>query len=344
MKKIIIFVQTVLLFSSLSAQFDNAGTSAMNFLKIGTGARGIAMGSSQVASVNDASALFWNPAGIAGVKRNQLLLSNNNWIADISHNFLASAIPIGELGVVGVSISYLSMGDMKVTDWNNTNGTGQTFSANSAAAGLGWARSLNDRFSVGIQIKYLHESISNSTANSFALDIGSQYDIGWLRIGMSILNFGPQVKIDGRDLLVRFDPLPEVGSNPPDVTANLETQSWSLPITFQIGFAVTPIKNELIRFTSSLDYRDERDYRPQTSLGMEFAFEEIIFLRGGLRNRVYSSANGASIELDETYLLSGGIGVAYTIPTTEFTVHFDYGYQQLKFFRNSQLITVTLDF
>jgi hypothetical protein len=337
-------VLSVLTVATAFAQFDNVGTSAMNFLKIGVGARAMAMGGSQVAVVNDASALYWNPSGIANIATNQVLMSNNNWIADISHNFLAVTAPMGELGVIGVSVSYLSMGDMKVTNWDNTYGTGEIFSSHSAAIGIGWARQMSDRFKVGIHVKYLNEAIANSSANTFAVDVGSQYDIGWLRVGMSIQNFGPQANISGRDLLVRIDPLPDVGSNPSDVTANLETQEWALPIVFQLGFAVTPLRTDMLRLTTSFDYRDERDYRPQLGLGGEFAFEEMVFLRGGLRNRVVSDIIGGKAELTEVFLLTAGVGVAYTIPTTSFTLHFDYAYQQLQYFSNSQLITLRLDF
>lgn len=340
---------TALILSALSmstafAQFDNVGTSAMNFLKIGVGARAMAMGGSQVAVVNDATALYWNPSGMANITTNQIVMSNNNWIADIAHNFLGITAPMGELGVFGLSVSYLSMGDMKVTNWDNTYGTGEIFSSHSAAIGFGWARQMSDRFKVGVHIKYLNEAISNSSANTFAIDVGSQYDIGWLRVGMSIQNFGPQANISGRDLMVRIDPLPDVGSNPPDVTANLETQQWALPIVFQLGFAVTPLRTDMMRLTTSFDYRDERDYRPQMGLGGEFAFEEMVFLRGGLRNRVVSEIVGGKAELTEVYLLTAGAGVAYTIPTTSFTIHFDYAYQQLQYFSNSQLVTLRLDF
>ncbi|MFA6455353.1 MAG: hypothetical protein WCW40_00925, partial [Bacteroidota bacterium] len=140
MKKNMLLIFFIAAHTLLRAQFDNVGTSAMNFLKIGVGARGIAMGSSQVASVNDATALYWNPAGMANLTANQIFLSNNNWIADLNHNFIAAAVPAGDFGIVGVSVSYLSMGDIKVTNWDNTYGTGETFTANSAAIGFGWAR------------------------------------------------------------------------------------------------------------------------------------------------------------------------------------------------------------
>lgn len=339
-----VVVAILLLLSQGDAQFDNAGTSAMNFLKIGVGARAIGMGAAQVAVVNDVSALYWNPSGMSSIPSTQIVLSNNNWIADVSHNYLGVATSLGDLGVVGLSVSYLSMGDMDVTTWDNTYGTGETFTAHSSAIGIGWARQMNDRFRVGIHLKYLNETISNSSSNSFAVDIGSQYQLGWLTIGMSIQNFGPQTTISGRDLAVRIDPLPEVGSNPPDVTANLETQSWSLPILFQIGFAATPLRTELMRVTTSFDFRDERDYRAQLSFGSEVALNEMVFLRGGVKNRLHSIVAVGGSTLEEEYLFTAGVGVAYPLPATSITVHFDYGYQQLHYFVDSQLITVRLDF
>jgi hypothetical protein len=344
MKKTWIIIALAVAFTTAPAQFDNTGTSAATFLKIGVGARAMAMGGAQVASVNDALAMYWNPSGLANLGVNQIMMSNNNWIADLNHAFFAGAFPAGDLGVFGVSVSYLSMGDMKVTTWDETYGTGETFSAYDAAIGIAWGRRISDRFLVGLQVKYITETISNTSANTVALDVGSQYDIGWLRVGMAILNFGSQMRLQGRQLQTRLDPLPEVGSNPPDVTMNLETQEWSLPILFQMGVSLTPYRNDYFRVTTAVDYRDERDARPQTMLGIEVAVDEMIFLRGGVKNRIISTVNGGTIDIEEAYLPAGGIGAAYTIPGTSVMVHFDYAYQQLKYFKNSQLITVGLDF
>lgn len=330
---------------SALAQFDNAGTSAATFLKIGVGARAVSLGGSQVASVNDASALYWNPGGLANINRSQIMFSNNQWIAGIKHNYLAGGFPLGDLGTAGVSISYVSMGDMKVTNWDNTYGTGETFSAYGAAIGLGWARRLSDRFMVGVHAKYVQESIANSSASTVAFDVGSQYDIRWLRIGFSILNFGPQLRLDGRDLSVRVDPFPNVGSNPDDVVANLESQYWSLPILFQLGFAVTPVHNETFRITLTADYRDERDYRPQALGGIEVAVSEMFFVRGGIRNRLTSRIDDNGLPVNEdSYLLTAGIGAAYEIPGTGVGLKFDYAYQELTYFKNAQMVTMTMEF
>jgi hypothetical protein len=77
---------------------------------------------------------------------------------------------------------------------------------------------------------------------------------------------------------------------------------------------------------------------------MEVAYQEMIFLRGGVHTRISSTASSTKIKEVEEYLVTAGAGVAYTIPTTELTIHFDYAYQQLLYFKSAQLITLTIDF
>src|ERR1700750_15436 len=71
----------ILLSISTTAQFRKYSN---EFLNIGAGARGLAMGSAQVASVNDGTAGYWNPAGLVGVKDNpQLNLMHSEYFAGI---------------------------------------------------------------------------------------------------------------------------------------------------------------------------------------------------------------------------------------------------------------------
>ena len=160
-RKIFILVCSILLVavSVNFAQNDNTGTSAANFLKIGAGSRAAAMGDAYVAMANDVTSLYWNPAGIAHISGTQVGLSYTDWILDINHSFLGIVHNLGELGVVGVSFNYLSMGEMERTTPSEPHGTGAFFNASDMALGVAYARSLTDRFTVGLKFKYIQETI-----------------------------------------------------------------------------------------------------------------------------------------------------------------------------------------
>jgi len=91
MKKIIVaFISVTLILGlfqvSLAQQFAKVGTAGTQFLKIGAGARNVGMGNACVATVNDASASFWNPGGLAKVENYSVMLSHIRWFADIQLN------------------------------------------------------------------------------------------------------------------------------------------------------------------------------------------------------------------------------------------------------------------
>ena len=71
MKKFCFLIAVILLINSGNAQFRKYSN---EFLNIGAGARGLAMGGAQSASVNDATAGYWNPAGLSSVIDNRKLL------------------------------------------------------------------------------------------------------------------------------------------------------------------------------------------------------------------------------------------------------------------------------
>lgn len=82
------------------------GTSSLQFLKIGSGARATGMGESFVAVANDISALYWNPAGITQFSENGLTFSHSRWFVDTDVNFFGGVYHIGE-NSIGVSVTSL---------------------------------------------------------------------------------------------------------------------------------------------------------------------------------------------------------------------------------------------
>ena len=88
--KLVRKIITLLICSTiLTATNDNVATSVAHFLKIGVGGRAEAMGGAFTAQADDASSLYWNPAGLAVMASPQVMFSQTNWITDINHVSLA---------------------------------------------------------------------------------------------------------------------------------------------------------------------------------------------------------------------------------------------------------------
>ena len=285
MKKILL--TSALLVGLASAQFDNVGTSAANFLKIGVGSRAEGMGGAYTAQVADATALYWNPSGLAHIQQPQIVFNYFDWVADMQYSYMGLAIPAGKLGTFGMSFIYFDMGEMVKTTEFEPVGEG-TFSASDFAIGFGYGTNISDRFVVGVQAKLIRETISFSSASAFAIDAGSQYLTNFygLRIGMSVTNFGTKMRLYGTDNKVDVDAYEDLDGNP-DVVAHLNTDDWSIPMAFRFGMSMTPIgkdgiiKQDMAEVTVNLEYFDPRDYNPYYILGAETKVMDLLYLRGG---------------------------------------------------------------
>ena len=292
-------------YSILLGQFDNVGTSAANFLKIGVGARAAGMGGAIIGHVDDPSSLFWNPAGIANAKNIEAMVNHTDWILDFNHSYFAVVFPGGNIGHFGFSVNYLDMGEMERTTELQPEGDGTSFSASNMAIGLAFSKKMSDHFNMGFQAKIVQESISFTSANAIAIDAGSQYvsRFSGLKIGMSITNFGTKMRLNGTDQKVDIDPYEELDGNP-DVIANLRTEDWPLPMAFRFGLSFqllgpkAMIKNPLLVLTINADYYDARDVNPYYAGGAELKVGKLLYLRSGLCHeflRFADSINNSSI-------------------------------------------------
>ena len=314
---------------------DNTGTSAANFLKMGIGPRGTAMGGAFVAQVNDVSALYWNPAGIARLTSLEVGITHTDWILDVSHNFFAIAYPISRIGTIGVSFNSLSMGDMERTTPSEPHGTGAFFSASDLALGVAYARQLTDRFAVGVKFKYIQESISFSSASTIALDAGTQFETGFYGIclGMSISNFGGKMTMRGTDQLTKAD-IDEVIEGNPMKEARLETEAWTIPLLFRFGISMEVLNRADSRMICNLDFNDPRDVNPYATFGAEYAWNNVIFLRGGLIYRPDEFDEQKLVKTEELELIydfkfTFGAGLNLKIPGMGSKVRLDYSYSDL---------------
>ncbi len=278
---LLLFLSPVFLYGQFGV--SKVGTTAAQFLKIGVGARAVGMGGAFVAVADDATAIYWNPAGISRLEKNEAVIIHTNWIADISFDFAGVVIPAGSWGNIGVAVTSLSMPEMKVRTIGEPEGTGERFSAGDLAIGLTYARDLTDRFSIGFNFKYINQRIWHMGASAFAVDAGTLFDTDFygMKIGMSILNFGGEIGYSGRDLLVYYDLNPDFFGDNERIIAALHTDKWPLPLMFRVGVVADLLKGRDNRLTLSIDAKHPNDNTESVDLGMEYVFREWISIRGG---------------------------------------------------------------
>ncbi len=338
MKKIIKLLILLLTIIGLvqAGEITKKGTNAAQFLKIGVGARASAMGESYVAEANDASALFWNPAGLAAVPKNEVMFVHTNWIADMSYDFAAVVIPFEDLGTFGMYYQGLNMDDMKVRTEYAPEGTGELFSASSFALGISYARKMTEKFAFGFGVKFLREQIWQETASSIAIDVGITYStaVENLRLGMAITNYGGKMQMDGKDLLNFVDIDPNLDGNNENVISRLNTEKYDIPITFRVGVAYDPIKTDFHKITTTLDGVTPNDYNEHINVGMEYGFREMVFLRSGYK--------GIGLVDSEVGFSAGG-GIKYSLDSSlGFVV--DYAYVDFGRLDNVQRFSIKLVF
>ena len=274
-----------------SGDFSKVGTAAAQFLKIGIGARAMGMGETFVAVANDGSSLYWNPSGLTNISSLTVSVSHSQWFAELYHNYAGVAVPLGDNSVIGISVISLSTNEQEVTTVEQPDGTGLFYSVNDIAIGLSYARTLTDRFSVGMTAKYVQQDAYNVSANTIALDIGTYLRTGYhnLIIGMCVTNFGGNMQLEGRDLIALADINKQIsGEYNPD--SRLKTEPWPLPLNFRVGIAMNLVGGEDPFFESeshqlllAMDANHPNDNSERFNIGGEYSWSKTLFARFGYK-------------------------------------------------------------
>ena len=333
----IILVALLVTMSQASGQqVTKVGTTAAKFLSIPVGARAVGMGGAFVAVASDVSAMYWNVAGITGLTQSEALLAHSEWLAGIAFNYGGVVLPLQDIGTVGVNFTSMSMGDMQRTTEEFPEGTGESFSAGSFAVGVSYAKRLTDWFSIGGNVKYINEYIWNSSATTFAVDVGTLFTTPFsgLKFGAGISNFGGKMRMGGDDLLVQKDITSNNGNNP-NINANLATDQFDLPLNLRIGFAYDVINNDDEVLTLVADAVHPNDNSESINLGGECTlFQRMVSVRAG-----YS---GIGMQDGEEQFTVGG-GINYML-SNHLGVKFDYGFMKFGRLNNIHQFSLAITF
>lgn len=321
--------------SVYSQENQKLAQSGFQFLSVVSDARGAGMAEAMTSLETGSSALFFNPAGMAHMtEKVDITASTNQWIADITHNTFSMALCPGggEYGVFGFSVQSVNYGTFfgtrvdKNTDLGYAN-TG-TFELSSLAVGGGYAKRLNDRFSVGGQVRWVRQDLGESVIpkvvqvedstgamvqdtvgqtvgnelTPLAFDFGTQFKTGFksLVFGMSVRNFSKEIKY--------------------------VEEGFQLPLVFNLGISM----NVMDFFDEqgldqslyvSVDASHYRSHAEQIKIGADYRLLEILSLRAGYMTA--SDENGMTF----------GLGVHYAGATV------DYAYTPYGVFDKVQRMT-----
>ncbi len=330
MKRITLFIFVSLVMLGMlipvhGEQYTGVGTglnklaqSTMNFLQVGVVPGASALGEAYSAIGIGPAAIFYNPAGLAEMNGTvEGFVATTQWIADINYQVGAIAWNMGNFGVIGVSALFVDYGDIIGTSLLNADNfstsplgyteNGMVENVGAYAFGLSLARQINDKFSMGGNVRYvgqqLGQGISAESTEDFetsklVFDMGVKFNTGFkgFRFGMSLRNFATEVKY--------------------------QEISAQLPFTFAVGGAVDVMdfigeedpENEQLLL--AVEFTHPNNYTERVHVGMEYNFMNLMKLRAGYMSNhdvlglnagigLTPEISGKKVFIDYSYSASG---------------------------------------
>jgi hypothetical protein len=329
-----LFAMSLIAMSVITAQ-TKTGTTIGQFLLIEPSAKISAMGNAGVAQFNEAMASYYNPASLGHMTNSGAQFTHNTWFAGITLDYFTAALRVTDVSSLSLSISSLNSGEIAVRTVEQPLGTGEQYSVSDYSIGIGYGQKITDRFSAGMQLSYVQESIWHSQLSVFAFNFGTLYQItdDGLQLGASLSNFGMRGKYNGRDLRIRYDLDPARNGDNSSLPAELITEEFSLPVVFRVGFGY-PVKiSENNEIQISIDAFHPSDNSESISIGGEYNFMDAFAVRAGYQHLFQTDS--------EVGLTLGG-GIEWDI--ANYILHLDYSWIQHQRLGDTQRMTVGMEF
>jgi hypothetical protein len=274
------------------AGFKRLGASGYTFLKVAQGARAAAMGDAYGAVADDASSVFWNPAGLVYVEQREFTSTYTKWVA--SSNLYSGALALTtDMGTFALSFISFQPADIEETTPFAPGGTGRILAAGDIAVGLGFAKRLTDRFSLGGHFQYVQEQLDNEVGSTLNFSLGTMFFTGFRssRLAMTLRNFGKN------EIIIR--------------------DKFLMPMLFSVTGAMEVYgeKQDPTRLTLAFENVFAIDYDNRAHVGAELWMQDILAIRAGYKFNY------------DTDGFSAGAGLKY--PYLGKTIKVDFAYSQM---------------
>ncbi len=321
----IILIATLGLGSVWAGNPDRAGSAGASQLLINPWAASNGLAGANMASIQGLESVFTNVAGLSFIDKNELITANSQYLggSGISLNSVGFATRIGDAGVLGITVSSMSFGDIPITTEDLPEGGIGTFSPSFSRIGVSFAKAFSNSIYAGFTLRLISESISNVKASGVAFDAGIRYVTGEddnMRFGISLRNVGPPMRYAGDGLTTTATPQGSANS----LTVLQRSERYELPSLVNIGVAYDVLKSENMvlelngMFTSNSFTKDQLGFGVETRIGDNlelragYLWEQGLFSddnattaytgpAGGLTLKVPTGSNGSVIGLDYSY-------------------------------------------
>ena len=339
---------TTLLAAQTSRKYSN------EFMNIGVDAAALGMSNAVVATVNDVTSGYWNPAGLVQMEESQVALMHSSYFANIAnYNYVGYARPLDDRSAVGLSLIRFGVDDILDTtqlideqgnvNYDNIN----LFSAADYGLVFSYARKLPvDGLNYGVNAKIIRRVIGDFASSwGFGLDLGIQFERNDWKFGLMVRDITTTFNawsIDEDKLNDIQNAIPGQNQEAPEGT-ELTIPKMQIGVSKQFVFNYDyTLRTELdlnVRFTQTNDVISTSFASITPALGFEFGYTDLVFLRAGMGN----FQNELQIDNTEQLTFQPNFGVGFKYRGIQIDYAFtDIGDQSAALYSN--VFSLKLDF
>lgn len=274
---------------------EDAGTTGFTFLKVIYSARAAAMGNAYTGLSNDASAVFFNPSGLVQLQQNEAQVTYMSYLDGVNCGSAVYGYKYDEKTSFGIFAKGLNASEDRtiVDEYGQYAGTDGTFGVSDFVVGISAARTLLPILDLGVNVKFLQESLDDQSATAAAFDVGIMHQTTNenLKVGIALRNIGKQLSY---------------------FTENEYEEE--MPITATLGFNLHP--ND--KLYATLDIYKPLNYDYLGRIGAEYKIHEMLLIRAGYKTNASDWKTGGD---DEAL---AGISFGFGINLKQYKLKMDY--------------------